>query len=708
MKYDNINSIIAEYGNVALRMLSLSFPLLSQTEIATAIDYSVRKRMKNGSLYVKNNYKNVRIDSTVLEMANYILDRQPIITSAGVMFAKHADSVNPLYKLIDEFINTRVKYKKQMFKYPKGSELFQKYNLLQLLAKLDANALYGVIGAYSSVFYNIYLAESTTTQGQSCTKAAILAFESFLANNVAFRSLNEIVVFIDNVCNEVTERKYKDCDILDENIKLEEAFFKIMSTCNFDYIPSQTEMTIVWNMMMQLSQEDINRLYYKNNLYSFMDNSSMTKAMEIMLCGLDKPFMDPNEAPEEIEVELNTFWDILSEYVYYHYQYIDRMDRVQYMIRKVAIIADTDSSIISLDAWYRYNLDKVYNIPMTIKRHLYKPLFELKYDEFGDCINMINPIEEIDPVYDYNFYTDEVIETERLINPITICPQEGLRYSIINIIAYCLSKMILDYMKRYTVNSNSYDERRGNSVALMRMKNEFLFKRVLTKQDAKKNYANIQEIQEGKIIPKEKGLTIMGMPMTKATLADRTQQRLKEILYEDILNTGEVDQIKVLKDLALFEKEIYRHIMSGGRDYFKPATVKSIDNYEDPMRIVGIKGTIVYNNLRDENMQALDLDTRNSVDLIKLNINMENVDGLKELHPDKYAKCIELMNNVKQFKDKIDIMALPLNENPPEWIKPYIDFNSIINFNLGTFPLESIGLSKMDKKQVNYSNIISL
>lgn len=466
------HAIIRQYTDVAIRMLQLSFPFLSQTELAIAINYSVQKRMKNGELYVHNNYKDVRIDSTVLEMADYILDRGPIITSAGVMFSRHANSVNPLYKLLDEFINQRVMHKKEMFKYPKGSEQFQKYFLLQLLDKLDCNALYGAIGAYSSVFYNLYLAEATTTQGQSCTKAMILAFESFLANNVEFRSLNEIITFIDNVCGEKSVRVYNDKDILDENITLEEAFFKVMYTCGFGYRPTESDMQIVWDIMMQLGQEDLNRLYYKNNLYSFMDNRSMTKAMEIMLCKLERPFMDPNEAPPEIKVEIDAFWDILKEYVYYGYQYIDRMDRVEYMIRKVAIIADTDSSIISLDPWYRYTLDKVYDIPMQIKKHLYKPIIKRQYDEFGDCINLVKPIERIEPVLDYDFYTDEVIEQQRLINPIKIIPQEGLRYSIINIMAYCLSKMILDYMKRYTINSQSFDPNRKSGTLLV-SKNEF-------------------------------------------------------------------------------------------------------------------------------------------------------------------------------------------------------------------------------------------
>ena len=144
----NEYEIIRRYKEVMMSAIKHSFPLLSQVELSDAIDYSIIKRCKNGEAVIKNNYTNKIINSNVLEVLDYIMSCEPIVTSAGVFFKKHKDTDNPLARMIRSFVELRSQHKAEMFKYPKGHEMFNKYNLLQLLDKLDGNAKPG--GAYCS------------------------------------------------------------------------------------------------------------------------------------------------------------------------------------------------------------------------------------------------------------------------------------------------------------------------------------------------------------------------------------------------------------------------------------------------------------------------------------------------------------------------------------------------------------------------------
>lgn len=522
----------------------------------------------------------------------------------------------------------------------------------------------------------------------------------FLSNNVKFGSLNEVITFIDNVIHNET-RKYKDIDIIDENITTAECWYKIMSSCGFHYIPSKEDLLIVWEIICKLSQEDLNRLYYKNNLYSFIENSTMTMAITYLLQSLNLPFLDPNKAPKEIKVELDEFCDILMEYVYYPHQIIDRLDHYRTMNRNVAIITDTDSVMASFDAWYRCILEKVKDIPMDIARVYYNPIKLIEADEFGDR-PLINPIRFVDEEVDYDFFTDETIEMERLINPIEFLPQDSLKFSIINIMAYCMSNILNDYMKRYTMNSNSYED---GKKCLLIMKNEFLFKRILL-TEAMKNYASAQLLQEGNIVPENKRLDVKGLAMSKSSTNNTTQEKLKEILYEEILNADAVDQINVLKQLAKFEKEIYESLRTGKKTFYKPVRIKSISSYENPMRVYGIKQCLVWNVIKGDNDISIDLEERNFIDIVKIDINPKNIHKLKDSNPNVYDKLLSLMNE-KEFALGIEGLAVPRDSEIPKYIVDFIDYTSIINDNLKLFPLESIGLFKGSDNN-NYTNIISL
>lgn len=691
------STLIKKYKEVALDVVKLHFPYIQPEELERAVNWSIDKRFRDVNATIDNNYKKRQVKGTLLEFTDYILDKQPIITSYGVLFSRHGTVPNPLYKMIDNFINDRGYLKNEMFKYPKGSEEFKKYNLLQLLAKLDANALYGALGKFSCIYYNLYVASTTTTQGRSCNSAAALMFESILNNNVPMGSLNEMITFIHIIKQQTKERKFEDRDILDRDITIQECFFQLMASTGFGWVPTEKEMHLVWEILLGLDQTTVNRLFYKNNLFNFVENVRVLDSIKYILQKLEEPFMNPNEVPEEIKMEMDALYDLIYEYVYYDQQIIDRLEKMESLIRSVSIIQDTDSAIVSFDGWYRFIREKVLYVPMKIKGILTPAINYIDEEQHQE-------VEYVKAQYtDYDFLNDEIIEAEKELMIDKIIPQEGFRISIINIMANIIGRLIIDYMYKYTVNSQSAAP---NRKCLIIMKNEYLFKRVLQIPDAKKNYASNMELQEGNIIPEGEKLDIKGIPcFVKSTSNETIRERLKGILYDDILNTDDIDQVKVLKDLAIIEREIYNSLMAGEKKYLKPAKIKSMNNYEDPMRIQGIKASVAYNAIKTDDMDPIDLEARNSIDIIKMDMNLKNIDRIRQTYPDVYEKAVALMGT-KEYDGSIDALALPANENIPEWAIPFIKYYEIINDNIALFPLEAIGIYRGGKSN-NYTNIIN-
>lgn len=692
---------IKHYKDVAFRMASINRSDIPYNVLNDAIDYSIAKRFTDSQVQIENNYKKKVVNMSLLDTCDYIDTKKPIVAASGVLFQRHENSTNLLYQVIEEFLDARTNAKNTMFKYPKGSEEFQFWNLQQLLEKRNVNALYGSIGQYSCILYNLFVAESTTTQGRSSISASILFFEAFLSNNVKFGSLNEIITFIDNVMCE--KRIYNDSVILDRDITRAECFYKLISTCGFNgYVPTEKELEIVWDILLKIPQEDINRLFYKNNLYHFFDNKVLTKTVRYILKELKAPFLNPNKVPEEIKAPMDELYMMVREYVYYSHQVIDKLGRAENMERNVSIIIDTDSTIVSFDAWYRYILNKTYDVPMAIKNN------EYSIESFINGSDRMMKTGTVKDTLNIESYSEDKVQHDRLICPVKMIPQDNLRYSIINIIANICSKLILEYMEKYAMNSNTLGVPGSNRKCLLIQKNEFLFKRAAV-CEGKKHYADKQEIQEGNMIPdnKDAAMAVMGLEMKKSSLAKQTQEDLENILYDDILNTNNISQINVINKLKQVEDKIHNSITNGERTYLKPATLKSISSYDDPMRIQAVRGALVYNKIRYPYMPAINMDERSAVDILKVNINKRNINPLQETLPDIYNALTDILN-IAAFKDGIKAISLPPDVQIPDWLFDYIDFNTIVNDNLSPFPIETIGIRKMSKKEINYTNIIQL
>jgi len=141
---DQTSLTIQSYKDKMKRLMYLYNPHIDMNDLDNILNYSINKRLYNANAGISNSYKryidpetkqfkDLFHEFTLLQIADYIKQRKPIVTAHGTMFMEHGKVPNPLATTIQSFLDLRGIHKKEMFKYPKGSEQFEKYNLLQSL-----------------------------------------------------------------------------------------------------------------------------------------------------------------------------------------------------------------------------------------------------------------------------------------------------------------------------------------------------------------------------------------------------------------------------------------------------------------------------------------------------------------------------------------------------------------------------------------------
>ena len=145
------------------------------------------------------------------------------------------------------------------------------------------------------------------------------------------------------------------------------------------------------------------------------------------------------------------------------------------MIKSVTMVSDTDSTIISLDAWYRFIVEQLNGEEIRIANYCQDPVLFSKKNEDGEWEDkkwMESIIFEPKRL-DYNFATDEIVELEHQSRPDILTPNDNVRYSIINIMGFILDRIVNDYMERFCLNNHSLTPDRSCKILA---KNEYLGK----------------------------------------------------------------------------------------------------------------------------------------------------------------------------------------------------------------------------------------
>lgn len=608
-----------------------------------------------------NNYVKTTKEVDVLTLMQWVKDNKFIIAGNGTIFKNHDQEYNPSIHFLIDLKKSRDSIKSAMKKLdPKTYEYAMK-DMGQLNEKLLMNSDYGAGGSNITYFYNLYCAVSTTATGQSMISTAMCCFEDFFSDNVKFIDFDDCSRYITNI---IKEPFNGDLSLVEDK-KAHEVFERLKDKF-IDYKDNYNHP--LFSMLLNLDQDNLNRIYYKNNLYGF---ARLPKVKKLLFKIIDETelFLDPNKPPKENKESLELLWSWIEEWVVYNYFAFNRIGRLTCDPRDTVCTIDTDSNMLCLAPWFDYMMDEVIKGDRKI-------------------------IEATQRNYKYMINDEEILfEGEKM-----------LVYKICNLITYIASQVIAKHLKKFAINSGIPEDYHNR----LHMKSEFLFRRmVLT--GTKKRYMSKVMLREGTLYEKTDN---KGLDHLKSECNEFTRKFITQLITDEVLEAGDEISVKnVINGTRELAETVRLSLEKGEKTFLTPKKCKEAAAYKMPFQEQSFRGAYAWNVIFPD----MQIEFPDTVDIVPLNIyKLEDIEDLEKTEPNIY-------NNIKRFifeskleevrKKALTVLALPKNTPEiPVWVRPYINYDKIVNDNTSKMRalLESLGVQTIqtDSTTNRYSNII--
>ena len=586
------------------------------------------ENLKDVPCEVINTYKCRKVDSTLLNMMQFIHDMKPIIGGFGVLYKNQNECRNPSAGMLLSDIKKRNILKGERKQFDKRSREFLMLDIAQGNQKVIANSEYGASGAPSSYFYNLHLATSTTATGQAEISTAQTSFEALIAGNYIFLDEDEFLLYI---IRATKKSKYKHKLPKVPNVK-EECLERYLN--NF-LKNSEKRNNFVIRVLDKLSEEELTKLYFKNNLLGLFTYNKDVRKLLSKLINETASFRDPNSIPEDIKDDLEELWEYVEEFSVHNYPIRNRIERDKFLVKEACIVQDTDSTMVTL-----YLL--------------------------------------------YAFLDEEFTKNDRASKT-----DSDHEFILVNIISYLLTRYCQLFLKRYCTDVNIPESYHW----CINMKNEFFYPKLVT-TNAKKHYLTLTKLQEGKEIVPPK-IESHGMEYIKSNTSDNTKKFFEDIVQEDIMYSDDIDVPTIVRKVDAFGDMIMDSLDRGSMEFLPMLSVKEPEAYKAPLSEQGIRAVNNWNVPNEDKK----INLPDKVYLVKLicekEKDFEEMKGI--IDDDKYQLIMDKIfhcDNKDISKHRYDVIAIPQNhETIPEWIIPMINKKKIIEDNLSKFNsiLESLG-----------------
>ena len=656
------NYFIKDWMNTVRTTVKLNYPDINDGELDEFLYSIIENNIKVPIATLDNNYIHTTKKVDVLTLIQWVKNNNFIIAGNGTIFKNHEQEYNPSIHFLIDLKKSRDNMKSAMKKLDPSTYEYAMKDMGQLNEKLLMNSDYGAGGSDITYFYNLYCAVCTTATGQSMISTAMCCFEDFFSDNVKFIDFDDCSQYITNVINE----PFNGDMSLVEDKRAHEVFERLKSKFieykdSYDYP--------LFSMLMNIDQDNLNRLFYKNNLYSF---ARLPKVKKLLFKIIDETdlFLDPNKPPKENKSDLELLWSWIEEWVVYNYFAFNRIGRLTCDPRDTVCTIDTDSNMLCLAPWFDFMIDEVIKGDRKIIESTYK---NYTYEINGE---------------------DMVFEGEKM-----------LVYKICNTITYIASQVIAKHLKKFAINSGVPEEYHNR----IHMKSEFLFRKMMLTTTKKRYMAKIM-LREGTVFEKRE---VKGLDFLKSECNEFTREFISKLMNNELLEktTDDIVVKNVVNGTRELAESVRNSLEKGEKTFLTPKKCKEAAAYKMPWSEQSFRGAYAWNMIYPD----MGIEFPDTVDIVHLNIHkIEDISDLENKYP-------EIYNRIKRFifeskleevrKKALTVLAIPKNiPEIPEWCRPYINYDKIINDNTTKMRplLEALGIQiiQTDSTTDRYSNII--
>lgn len=567
---------------------------------------------------------------------------------ANGLYTKDIKPIN--YIIIDEWMESRSKYKKQMLAAKEAgndSDYFY-YNNMQNKVKANTNSIYGAATMGSGFISNIDMGGSITAQARNFISEMVWNIERLLGGNYTFENINEVFCWLDELFK--MKENFKNSDLMryidyiptPEDCRTKYAYIT-RDIKGFRKESSRINRTtfLMFDMM-----EDWKRIffYYSNNIIELIRRNPKIAAIVNRFITYNVEFINPymfdkvkpemgtsvliemfkdEKNPEEIAsfyMDLKLFRELVKTFSMASIIVANRVIKYQNRRRKVCVIGDTDSTMPSM-----YEI-----VEETLKI-------------FDKC----------DLIYDKN------VETRLTMIYVTII-SDLMDASCMNFVVCC---------NQYNKDEKFY----------MYMKNEFFFPIVLL-FNVKKNYIGIQTIQEGKMIPENKQLAITGRALGSAQLNEYVSSEILRIINDDVLKCKEYNPLTVYKEVMNIKNTIKNGLLNGDKTFGIYAKFNGAENIKNPETTSNVRAALIWNDLYVEDY----ISPGDTIYVFNTTLmSIEDVEKIDDKYTDIKDKLRRFVfsprsNNLDFSRFGLKTFAMPAFGDTlkiPEWILPFIQID---------------------------------